>query len=137
MEISVLNESYAQVTYRSDYKLVNVVWSGNLSTQQYQATYIAILDYQLQNLYEVENFLTDVRNQGIISPDNRKWFESVVLPRAVNQGLKRAAVIFSGNVFKKYYLNLILQTTNKFGLPFKFFDNEETALDWFKSFEKK
>ena len=52
------------------------------------------------------------------------------MPKSVEQGLKAAAVIFNGNVFKKYYVNVILKATNKFGLPLKVFTDLQPAEDW-------
>ena len=66
-------------------------------------------------------FLSDIREQAVISPEDRKWFENEAMPKAVAKGLNAAAVVFNGNVFKKYYLNIILQATNKFGLPMNVF----------------
>ena len=38
------------------------------------------------------------------------------------------AVVFDGSAFKKFYINLILQTTNKFKFPFRFFSTMESTL---------
>ena len=57
-----------------------------------------------------------------------------MIPKGIDVGLKRAGVIFDGNVFKKYYLNMIIKVTNKFGLPLKIFNKQEEAIEWFKSF---
>ena len=50
-----------------------------------------------------------------------------MIPKAIEAGLKRVGVVFDGNVFKKYYLNVILAATNKFGLPLKVFTDLETG----------
>jgi len=81
---------------------------------------------------KVENFLSDIRNQGVVSPDSRKWFEKEALPAGMKLGLQRAGVIIDGNIFKRYYINMIISSTNKFGLPLKVFSTEEDALNWFE-----
>lgn len=133
--VIILDEKYALVTFHSDMKMIKVVWKGTFTKEQYQIAIESGLDYQLKSNKPVENYLSNILNQGIVSPESRKWFEQVAMPRAINQGLKRAAVVFDGNVFKKYYLNLILQTTNIYKLPLKFFSSEEDAVKWFKSSE--
>ncbi|HDP76147.1 MAG TPA: hypothetical protein ENN49_09820 [Bacteroidales bacterium] len=60
-----------------------------------------------------------------------------MLPQAINQGLKWAAVVFDGNTFKRYYLNLILQVANVYGLPLKFFNSKEDAYKWAESLNLK
>lgn len=130
----ILNENYVRITYRQNIKTVKVVWVGSFSKDQYQHAVEAALDFQLKEKFPVDNYLSDILKQGIVNPESRKWFEQVAMPRAVKQGLKRAAIIFDGNVFKKYYINLILQATNAYKLPLKFFSTEEDALKWFQSF---
>jgi len=43
--------------------------------------------------------LSDIREQSAVSPENRKWFEEEMIPKAISKGLKRAAVVFYSNVF--------------------------------------
>lgn len=101
---------------------------GKCTSEKYREAFLFLLDNQ--KIYGLKRFLSDVRDQGIISPDDRKWFENVALPKSIELGLKAAAVIFIGNVFKKYYLNVIIQATNKFNLPVKLFIDQESAEDW-------
>lgn len=131
----ILDEEYAKVIYIPEYKLVQIIWSGTITVEQYQRVFTITLDFQAAESVPIFNFMSDVRNQGVVNPENRKWFESYALPRAVKQGLKRAAVVFDGNIFKKYYLNLILQSTSRFKLPLKFFSEPNEAIAWFLSSE--
>ena len=132
-EIIVFSEPFAKVTYHNDSKTVKIVWNGSFSKEQYQEAIESALDYQAKSHMPIENYLSNILKQGIVNPESRKWFEQVALPLAIKQGLKRAAVVFDGNVFKKYYLNLILQASNMYKLPLKFFSSEEEAVKWFKS----
>lgn len=113
-----------------------MIWNGTFTNEEYQKAFTMALDFQTLSGVPVYNFLSDIRTQGIVNPENRKWFESHGVPRAAKQGLRRGAVVFDGNIFKKYYINLILQATNKFHLPFKFFTTPEEAILWFDSFNE-
>ncbi len=134
-EAIVFSEPFAKVTYHTESKTVKIVWNGSFSKEQYQAAIESALDYQAKSHVPIENYLSNILKQGIVNPESRKWFEQVALPLAIKQGLKRAAVVFDGNVFKKYYLNLILQASNMYKLPLKFFSSEEEAVKWFQSFK--
>jgi len=134
-EVVLLEESFVRITLHPDLKMMKVVWYGSFSIEQYQSALEFVLDYQRKEKVPVENFLSNIVRQGIVNPNTRKWFEQVALPRATKQGLKRAAVVFDGNAFKKYNLNLILQTSKIYKLPLKFFNTEEEAINWFKSFQ--
>lgn len=131
----IFSENHVKITYHHNIKTVKVVWNGTFSKEQYQQAIEAALDFHLKGEFPVDNYLSDILKQGIVNPESRKWFEQVAMPRAVKQGLKRAAIVFDGNVFKKYYINLILQATNAYKLPLKFFSSEQEAIMWFQSFD--
>ncbi len=105
-----------------------IVWKGSCTSKEYRDAFLFLLEEQKKT--HMKRFISDVREQTIISPEDRKWFETVALPAAIEQGLKAAAVVFNGNIFKKYYLNIILQATNKFGLPLKLFSETKLAEEW-------
>jgi len=135
-EIVIFQENFATITYHSKQEMIKVVWNGAISKEQYQMAIEKALDFHQKEGPRIENYLSNILNQGIVSPESRKWFEVVALPRGVKQGMKKAAVIFDGNIFKKYYLNLILQASNAYKLPLKFFSTEEEAIKWFESGKK-
>jgi len=129
METVLFDEGYVRVIYDDEMKLGKVVWSGNPDNEQYKKPFLALLEHA-KNGYPVLRFLSDTRGQGIVNPENRKWFEKEMVPAALDKGLKRAAVISGGNAFKLYYLNMILSAVNKFDMPFKIFKDEEKAIDF-------
>jgi len=134
-EVVLLEESFVRITLHPDLKMVKVVWNGSFSIEQYQSALEFTMDYQQKEKVPIENYLSNIIKQGIVNPNTRKWFEQVALPKATKQGLKRASVVFDGNAFKKYNLNLILQTSKIYKLPLKFFNTEEEAINWFQSFQ--
>jgi hypothetical protein len=132
MKKILIEADFAVLTYDPDLKLAKIVWNGKATTKEYQHTFITLLEYSKE--HKTENFISDLRKQAVVSPENRNWFETVVIPRAIELGLIRAAVIFDGNVFKKYYLNMILKVLNKYKLPLKLFNSDEEANEWITSF---
>ncbi|MCB2197416.1 MAG: STAS/SEC14 domain-containing protein [Bacteroidetes bacterium] len=133
MEKVILDTDYAEISHNPEFKLGKIVWKRKTSTEEYQYAFITLLEYA--KTHQTDNFLSDIRNQSVVSPENRKWFEEEMLPKAIEAGLKRAGVVFDGNVFKKYYINMIIKVSNKFGLPLKMFSSEDEAKEWFKSQE--
>ncbi|PLX22730.1 MAG: hypothetical protein C0599_05740 [Salinivirgaceae bacterium] len=122
-----------ELSYEAELRLGKVRWKKKGTTEEYRDAFIRMLDYAKTS--PIENFLSDIRNQGVVSPENRKWFEAEMLPKAIKAGLKRAGSVFDGNAFKKYYMNMIIKVSGKFGLPLKLFNTEEEAIEWFKSFD--
>lgn len=124
----VLETNYARVIFDEENKLGIVEWLAKCSTEEYQKAFNTLLDIQQEK--PIIRYISDIRKQSIISPEDRKWFETEALPRSIKQGLKAAAVVFDGNAFKKYYINVILKATNRFGLPIKTFNELEEAKQW-------
>ena len=125
----------AIVSYSKERMLVETVWkSKKLTFKEYQEPFLAAIEFQKRTL--VTNYISDIREQNIIPPDFRKWFQTEILPKAYAAGIKRSAIIFNGNIFKKYYLNNIMNSVKKFGAPIKFYSTPEEAYKWFETFGK-
>lgn len=105
-----------------------ITWKGKSTSEEYQNTFNILLE--LQKKENITRYISDTSKQSIISPADRKWFETVALPKAIEQGLKITGVIFDGNAFKKYYLNIIIGATNKFKLPLKLVSTRDEAIAW-------
>jgi hypothetical protein len=84
MTTEVFKAPYAYVTYNPEKRLMVLIWNGSPTKEEYQKPFLAMLDYGLK--FPVGGMLSDITNQGIISPDNRKWFEKEMMPRAVHAG---------------------------------------------------
>jgi hypothetical protein len=129
MEQLILSTPYAKVYYLPSKNLGKIVWLGAATSEEYKKPFLTLIDLAKKGT-TVTRFLSDIRQQGIVSPESRKWFEKEMVPAAVANGLKRAAVVSGSNAFKMYYINLILSSVNKFNLPFKIFGDEEKAIDF-------
>jgi len=135
--VKIFDNKFAFSTYDEDYKLLTITWKDKSFTfEEYKDVFIEGLDYHLKSGVTVDNFLSDIRIQKVVPPHFRKWFQQVAIKRAISQGLKRGSVVMSGNVFKKYYINHIFNTTKTYGLPLKAFSSVDKAKEWFGSFEK-
>jgi hypothetical protein len=132
MNENVFTADYATVTYNPEKRSMTLVWNGSPTVEEYKKPFLTMLEYSKTS--PVDSMLSDISNQGIISPDNRKWFEKEMMPRAVEAGLKRAAIVTNGNAFKLYYVNLILSAVNKFPVVTKLFKRQQEALEWLYSF---
>ena len=132
---NILETDYARVDFCEEGAFVQLTWLNKkkLSFDEYKNAFNAAIDYQEENKEKTRFFLSDIREQGIVSPDFRKWLQGEAVPRTKSYGLELIAVIFTGNVFQKYYLNNIMNSTKKFGIEFKFFSKREEATEWFKS----
>lgn len=137
MKQIIKENRYVEVFYDTEIKLGMIVWQTNvIPSEEYRGAFEILIEYANENKHtdkRVVYFLSDTRLQGIVSPEDRKWFQQSAVPRAVETGLKKAGAIISGSVFKRYYMNMIIKSLAKFSLPFKVFTNETDALNWITS----
>jgi len=134
MEVYFENE-YVTVGYIKELNAVTQIWKEFkvISLENYQLAFNK--SQELQKQKKAETFLPDTRKQGIINPNQRKWLQEESLPKAVEIGMKRIAVIAEMSVFKRYYLNTIMSSINKFKIPFKIFSDEEKAHQWIRNLD--
>jgi hypothetical protein len=130
--IPVFAAPYATATYHPEKRLIVLIWDGNPNGDEYKKPFMAMIEFGKRN--PVDGMLSDISNQGIISPENRKWFEKEMMPQAVGAGLKQAAIVTNGNAFKMYYINIILSAVNKFPITTKLFNKREEAFAWLAAF---
>lgn len=130
---TVFENEFAKVTYEPEIKVLTITWTNNKMTlENYQKPFNVAIEFMSKR--PVDNYISDIRNQGIVSPEFRKWLEEKALPEAVKLGLKRIVGVATVNIFKQYYINNVFQSAKRFGIPFKMFATPEEAKKWFKEF---
>lgn len=135
---SVKSEAYQSTKFISDenldafyypeIKLMHFIWKQRAFGDAYRQAFLDGIDYSHD--HPTKYFLSDIRNQGVVGPEDRKWFESVALPGAIENGVIKVGVVFEGNVFKRYYINMLLQHFVSRGVPMKFFSTTNSAFEW-------
>ncbi|WNB17787.1 hypothetical protein [Marivirga arenosa] len=122
----VFEEKYVKAYVLHDLKCLELIWDGNLKEEDYKRTWERSLETMKK--YKLIYFFSDISNQGIIGANSRKWFEEEILPNVKAVGLKKAGTITDASIFKRYYLNLILKSIGKFGVPFKLCGSREEVI---------
>ncbi len=127
-EVFIDNEDVAAIYY-FDQKLLHYVWKRPVKGDEYRNPFLSGLVYM--KTHPTHYFVSDIRLQGVINPEDRKWVETDAVPKAIASGVIKAGVIFEGNVFKQYYYNMLLKHFGSFGVPYKVFKSPEEAAKWF------
>jgi hypothetical protein len=128
MEKIVAEFLNSKVFFNEDMKLGKIVWNGTPDKVEYRNPFKALIKYA--ETHKVEVFLSDITHQGLISIENRQWFERQLLPEAKALGLKKAAIVTNDNTFRLNYISLIINITNRFKIPVKLFSSQERAEKW-------
>lgn len=130
---TIFENEFAKITYEEDLKIVTITWKNKKITfEDYKKPFTVALQFMATK--PVDNYISDIREQGIISPEFRKWLQETAMPEAARVGLKRVVGVANVNIFKQYYINNVFQSAKKFGIPFKMFGTIEEAKKWFGSF---
>ncbi len=131
----ILDNEYAESSYISEYKIAQVIWKKvHIPSEHYRNAITILLEYSKTE--PVISYLSDGTLSGAVNPDDRKWFQSDVVPLAEKLGLKHTAVIIKNDPFKKYYMNAILKIVNRnVTYDMKIFYNYNEALDWILKFD--
>lgn len=119
---------FAQINYLEDVKTVELIWKQRTNSQMYREIFTK--GVEALEKHNISNWLSDTTDQGLVSPEDRKWLESHMIPTAVQKGLRNIAVLVSKDVFKKYYVDSVRKHVEKSHLSMQYFDKREDAIQW-------
>lgn len=129
MKNLLFESKIAKIFYEEDLNLITLVWGGISNSVEYRDTFLKVLDYIEKNT--IPKLLSDTSLSGTTHPDDRKWLETYVIPKAVKGGLKYTATILDPNVFKKYYLTQLKDSSEKSGMSgFQIFGSYDEGRKW-------
>ncbi len=114
--------------YYPEVKIMHFIWKKRSAGEEYRIPFLMGLEYAEK--HESGYFISDIKKQGIVGPEDRKWFEKVVVPDAIQKGFIKAAAVCDGYIFTLYYLNLILKHTAQHDLPMRFSNGTSEAFQW-------
>ena len=108
-------------------------------SENFRKIFEDIFEYATVNNFKFWHYLGDTKKEGIISPEDRKWLQEVMVPKANEYGIKKLVLLSEEtDPFKRYYLNMLLRWTNRnMSLKMKIFNSEEKAYEWFRESFKK
>jgi len=129
--MEILKNEFAEAIFIENLKLGKITWTEATPSKVYRQLFEKMAAFM--DDHDIINFLSDTRNQGVVSPVDRKWFQKYMVPKVAAKGLKYGAVIIKKDPLKKYYVNMILKLINrKSPITMKIFYNNESAISWLK-----
>lgn len=131
---TIFENEFAKITYEEELKILTITWKDKkMPFEEYKRPFNLAIEFMSKK--PVNNYISDIRDQGIVAPEFRKWLQEVAMPQAAKLGLKRVVGVANINVFKQYYINNVFQSAKRFGIPFKMFNTIEEAKGWFQQFD--
>lgn len=124
----IYDQPIAKVVYLPESNTIYCIWRKGTSAEQYRDVFYHILEKFRE--YGAVTYLSDIRHQGIVGTESRKWLEGEIIPEAIKAGMRHIYVITSEDAFKKFYLDRVKSEVNKQSSIVKteYFTTEENAL---------
>ena len=129
--MEILNNEYIELSYDKQSEIITLIWKEVVTSEEYRKAFSVILDAVIEN--KIPRYLADTSNQGEISPIDRKWLETEIIPKAIKGGLKYIATVLKKDAFKKYYLSKVQKKSTSEGIAFEMFDDIDKAKEWLLS----
>ena len=125
----IYDSDYALLTFFKGNKLLELNWKQRAPEQEYKDVFNHAIETGRTN--NVDFFLSDIRNSGAVSIGNLQWLKNNVVPKAVEYGVLKVALIINDELFKKIYADSIRESIHKNKILIDFFSLDEEALNWF------
>lgn len=122
-------DSHAQINLNQELSTMELVWKGVVTEQVYRDTFSKGLELLIAE--SAKNWISDIRKQGIIGPDSAQWLQKYIIPKAMQNGLKKIAVVMNEDVFKKFYVDNLQKSVDSNSLM-QYFKSMEDAYNWIK-----
>lgn len=125
-------DAFGTLFYNARLNAVGISWKRQPTSEEYRQLFIKAQD--MIRLYKTSSWLSDISNQGYVSPENQQWVLTNVLPDAVKNGLLRIANVYGSHPSNQDYLIRIKQAVEANQITCSFFSNAEDAVEWLEKY---
>jgi hypothetical protein len=134
MEEILYNSDKVEMKYDKSNFLLILIWKRNTDPDEYKKLFEKMIEFSEKN--KIQFFLSDLRNQGVVRTQDVKWLELEVLKRAMEQKVKKIALIFDDMIFSTVYAETIKKKLLKSTIQVQFFSDPHSAKAWLSSNEE-
>lgn len=124
----IFSSDIAQVEVHPQQQLIRLTWNGNAAGEAYRAPSLAVL--KAVNDFQLKYFLSDARKMGPILYADRSWSEKEVIPKLIEAGLVRIAVVNSTDGLNVIAVDNMVNTIPMGTATVAFFDDVHQAQHW-------
>lgn len=121
----------AQLYYDAHINNTVIIWKKNVTSEEYRKAFDSVL--LTIRKYNTPGWIADLRNQGVIAPEDQKWFVNNVLRSAADNGLKRIGTVGFLDPVRVEYYERMKAKTQEFGIELRVFEDMDSAVLWMKS----
>jgi hypothetical protein len=118
---------YALIQFDEETKTLELIWKKTVTREVYRSIFLETLDLLIKQ--GSRNFISDIRKEGVIGPENTKWLQENIIPKALKHGLEKIAIVMDSDVFKEFYTENIKKAVAGNAM-INLFDSKEAAYNW-------
>jgi hypothetical protein len=131
MEEMLYNSEIVALRYDKSKYLLELNWKKNTDPDEYKKLFNLVIEFSEKN--KIQYFLSDMRNQGLVRTQDVKWLELEVLRRAVEQKVKKIALVFDDIIFSTVYAETVKKKLRDSQVQVQFFSEMSAAKAWLLS----
>ncbi|SRR6056297_1208787 len=121
---------HAIVQFEEETKTLELIWKKTVTKEIYRETFLESLDLLIKK--NSENFISDIRKEGVVGPENTKWLQENIIPKALKSGLQKIAIVMDEDIFKEFYTENIKKAIEG-NAQINLFKSMEEAYQWIKN----
>jgi hypothetical protein len=128
----VFDTENAVMTYSKIDFSVELIWKKDITSEEFRQVYLKGLDFASKN--KVFFFLSDIRNEGLVSLDDVKWLTREVIAKANNIGIKKIALVNEDDlIFSSIYAESLKKKIENYSIQVNVFSDISSARNWLLS----
>lgn len=125
-------EDHAEIFFDARVNATGVIWKRPVTSEQYRKVFKKCLDFV--HSYNTPNYISDISNQGVVTREDQRWMFEEILPRAIENGLKKIAAVRPdmNDPIVIEYLKGINDNVRKLGAEQRYFTCLDDAFEWIR-----
>jgi hypothetical protein len=125
----IYNSEYVDLIYSKSDLLVELIWKQNTNSEEFRTIYTFAVNFASKN--KVHYFLSDMRNEGLVSLDDVKWLTKEVISKAQEFGILKIALVNEDDIiFSTIYAESVKKKLEKSAIHVQIFNDPITAKAW-------
>lgn len=125
---SYLDAPYLSIRWRAIPQILYAEWKGFATSEEFRSA--LLIGLRAIREHHVRGYVSDARKARLVTQDDQIWVREVWLPRAVEAGLKRMAMVTPEKGLGKSIVEAVVKDIDQHGIAMAKFDSVATATMW-------
>jgi hypothetical protein len=125
---SYLDTPYLSIRWRAIPQILYAEWKGFATSEEFRSA--LLIGLRAIREHHVRGYVSDARKAKVVTLDDQVWVRQVWLPRAVEAGLKRMAMVTPEKGLGKSIVEAVVKDIDQHGIAMAKFDSVATATMW-------